>query len=342
MTTPIDVDIDEVLGTGPLANTTFADAIELPVRADIEASRPTILGSIGYLIAYKFQPAVDTAYDELLPAEECLGQEDGSWDKQRLLRTPIPDERWLADLHFAIRRKWRERVPILSVTHPTKREERFPLWISTYWSQISRIREHQKIWRKGIQWILQIDIDRPEKKTILERLDAVSWSESLWMLRNPDSQSSIAIIGHLLSPTSWVTELQLDSMAVYLNERAPQDYYLAPVDLSVHLQVVSRFTEDQVESDQTLTYYTHEVVQRNSSHILLPAVVNGNHWILFYVDRQEQRYTHGACATSPFLVCGDVQPISYRRLSQPRNVSHPSGSVHRSRKVAQPLVSRKI
>ena len=152
-------------------------------------------------------------------------------------------------------------------------------------------------WIAAEEWLLK-RVQNSEIRQARNLLEKVPWGLRLWSLTGRDRESRIGHLAELLS-NGWLGERHINTISSYLNTRAQQESVsnptslVADLDLQFYLSHNSGATAETIRAHAGLKMYAQRVSDHKYSRLFIPANVGGNHWIVFSMDFEEQKFEYG-------------------------------------------------
>jgi hypothetical protein len=244
-------------------------------------------------------PNLLTDSDNLLPAESCVTNIDVCYTRDQLLRSPVPLRLWLGAIEIHLNQLLPLDPHPISLRHPTVPGLYLPLWAVTVWGVLLQALEQQAIWVRAQEWLEARGAQDTYSHIAKELMGQVAW-RTIQRLK-PTSQ--IGLLTELLSPI-WLRERHLDLFALYLRSH-PMAHagrqWFGGADLAILVRALppaSTIPNATLTAD--LMHYQEWVTSGSYNYLLFPALVNGNHWVVFSVDIKGKTFCFGMCPT--FLV----------------------------------------
>ena len=293
---PIEIDADPPTGIDALLQAALGNETQIPKV--ILGLVPSVSISISSLLKKTLPTLLRSSAVNLQPVESCITNFEARWTVEELLEAPIPSRAWLNDLEIALKRKWIIRSGITSVQHPTISNLYLPLWAGSFWYSLVGAVEQKEEWRRAEYWVSG-QVQDAKVYEARELMGRVPWGMRIWALAGADSSSPVGVLARLLS-TQWLSERHLDTLASYLNFRASKDkggagkYWVGDVYLSTYVKRVYRAAKRNISNNWDLNRYRDTITTNGYKHLLFPANLNNNHWIIFGVDLIKHEFCYGA------------------------------------------------
>ena len=82
----------------------------------------------------------------ILPvAESCFASKPPNWTRDQLMSFRVPSQDWLKALDVSMTDGWAKGAN--SVRHPGNGKIHFPLWVGTFWMELTEAIKEQQKWR---------------------------------------------------------------------------------------------------------------------------------------------------------------------------------------------------
>ena len=233
---------------------------------------------------------------KVLPlARSCIVDDGVQWNKDELLTAPIPPHKWLGDLEHELKGQLSAGRYPTAVQHPTIPTLRLPLWIANLWFTIRVTAAQKRVWTEAMAWLASGEVQGEEVDRASELIKDLTWGTTVWPL--PEPITHIGLLAELLS-TRWLRERHLDLWGLYLTHRAGEDantYYIGGVHIAEFLKGLPKAKkEGKVWAESGSVFDTlARVIREGYTTILLPAHINGNHWVLFRIDLEKKTFAYG-------------------------------------------------
>ena len=228
-------------------------------------------------------------------AGTCITDGGVKWSERQLLTALIPPRDWLSDLGIELKARLRLGGLPPSVQHPTISSLCFPIWIATLWPLMLDIEGQKRVWTEAMAWLASEAAQGADTSRATELISDLAWGTTVWPLVK--SGTLVGLITELLS-TRWIRERHLDLWGLCLANHAGDDAvecYVGGVYLAQQMKELPNAKAQgkpwaqQGELFDTLAMIIKEGYQR----VLLPANVNGNHWVLFRIDFAKKSFSYG-------------------------------------------------
>lgn len=287
----VDADIDAI----------YDEATKL--SDDIAALIPPLTASILDLISCEELPDRCHVSGAFPSPESCLVDDRIDWSPRHLLNAPIPPSVWIGHLELGIKQRIEDGAIPTAIRHPITHGLVLPLWGVAFWSRMSYALDQYDLWYLASEtledWSAE-GIDVGEAKSLM---GTVPWGAIVELI---NESSPIGFLAELLHPGAWLRERHLDLFSIYLTYRA-KGHAMNPWIGGVYAaQLLS--SERGADADG-LAVYGAEIKERKHMHILIPAHVNGNHWILLAADIKKAKVLWGksssASCSNTHLLNGD-------------------------------------
>ena len=126
-----------------------------------------------------------------------------------------------------------------------------------------------------------------------ELMARIPWGTQLPMLK--ESSTLIGLLADLLS-IDWLRERHLDLFGIYLTHcasvEAARQWLIGGVYITEMLKHI--VPDEPLCEDRSLAKFTRQVVEGQYRWVLLPANINGNHWILVQINIDQGSFGFGA------------------------------------------------
>ena len=270
--------------------TMYDNATLIPDAVSAQIPSPT--DSVASLLNRTTFPPMSSGSVEPLPATLCVLDETVPWTIDGILETPVPPQEWTSDLELEIKARMHTGARPNSVQHPTIPGLRLPLWIVEFWKSVSSARSEKQEWDRAATWLMG-QAARGEEVSEAEKLfRRIPWGAKLWMLSEADTL--IGLLAELLS-TGWLRERHLDLFSIYLTDRAGEgecEWLAGGVYVTELLKRIN--PAEPLLGHGTLAGFAKEVIEGKYKKVLLPANINGNHWIIFFINLDKRTLAYGA------------------------------------------------
>ena len=274
---PIVVDMDN--------DAMYNEATKLP--DEIAALIPPLTASILDLLSINDLPDRCNGSSKFPQPESCLVHDRIDWTPQRLLNAAIPPATWIRHLQQEVKQRIAAGATPTAVRHPVVHGLVLPLWGVAFWFGMSYALEQYNVWYSASEtledWSAE-GIDDSEAKALMGQ---VTWGA---IVRCLNEYSPIGFLAELLHPTAWLRERHLDLFASYLAHRAEgratKDVWIKGV-YPAHLLI------SKGGNAPGLKGYATEITEGSYNHILIPAHVNGNHWVVLSADIKKAKVRWG-------------------------------------------------
>ena len=284
----IPLDIEDVPGTGRLAGITWKQATEIP--AAVRERMPSSAMAIPLLIGYAL-PAVHTSATILPSAISCIRDSAPKWNVDALLEAAIPTVSWRTELDDSLRLLWEGGETVESISHPTNKTLVLPIWVVSFWDGMVRVMDEQTRWRKALRWVVAQE-DSPQRAAALDLIGRTPWGLTMESIPTVDSDRLVGAVADLLS-LEWISGTHMQVIPAWLNALGSKEWFAGSLLLSDLLWKVPAIPDDEVRENPYLRGILETVASRGASNILMPAHVNGNHWIVVHVDLGKRTFAFG-------------------------------------------------
>lgn len=280
-----------------LEHSVVADSLEeINVPDHISSHLPAATVSVYALVASNLPSGLSDTSDIRRPLW-CFTRQDPCWVIDELFETPLPPRAWLDTLRENLSQM--RRYGMRSIMPPSSLDQNllFPLWVVSFWSTAVEVAEQRDMWIAIEDWVLRA-IQEPSIREFRTLLENVHWDLRLWSLQGPDKETRIGHLAGLLSD-QWLDERHIGTISSYLNDRVQREPVLRPkswvagLDLQFYLLGNARATERTILDNDGLRTYTQKIYTHQYSPVFVPVHVGGDHWILFFVDFENQKFGYG-------------------------------------------------
>jgi len=213
-----------------------------------------------------------------------------------LLTRPIPPKAWLQALEAALGQAWFDGKR--SIIDPRFKQSRLPLWVLSYWKEMSEVLEQRARWKKAEEWLRRWG----ESGDLLEEADRVRE-----MLASLDWGSAVSALGatcpkhnltHLLSD-DWIDDEIMNMTMHDLAARVHLDPDLSKTTIVANLALQNDIhkafeSKDYSKKNVGLLYrYTELFKSGKRKHLYFPTHVDGNHWVPMLIDFEVKTIRYG-------------------------------------------------
>jgi hypothetical protein len=288
---PINVDMDDILGTGVYDNITYREASRLP--PNVQAIIPDYSKAVPLLLTHPFPTMLGPKASGLTNAKTCFGHSAQAGTIDDLALAAIPPVRWIDDLGTELRRRWEAHEEVGYIQHPLVPDMILPVWIGRYWEEMRRAIIEVGRWEKAVNWLLERQ-DSPQRDEVLDLITRMPWGLEVWRTQIFDPDRFVGCIADILS-WDWVRETHMEVYAAVINSQRPQGWWVSDPFLAQAIMDLPR-SEEPIEANQTLLTVQQAVAQLHIRHIIFPVHLE-NHWIVVHVDLTRKTYEYGMFPT---------------------------------------------
>lgn len=259
---------------------------------------PPSEGSASTLAASNPSDIIDA--EPLPPAADFLTRLGVSYTDDAFVHSPVPPWNWLLDLGSALKERKDSGDPVISIQHPTVYDLRVPPWAIHFWDEYLIGIRQRNLWVTARESVERSQRERGvDGRRARLLMDRIPWQMGLWC--EYDGLTLMGILAEILTPTSWIRERHIDAFVTYLNFHGKGRRWLI---LKVHFSTIIRklggparistsHRRDKSKSRSPLDLWMEEVTSGDYDHLVFPANINNNHWIVFEVDFKEGWFRHG-------------------------------------------------
>lgn len=179
--------------------------------------------------------------------------------------------------------------------------ERFPLWILTFWKELSETVTTQSSWKKACQWLDSKENTKTDLPTIdavhaaREILASLGWNVHLTYLQRTVTSAHLAT----LLGTMWLNDDHIDMMMEELSKEVASDPVLAKKVIIAKLffaQKVLNSSGKYTRKDAPLLCrYEKHIKDNDTEELYFPMHVNTNHWIAGCIHFKSRTISFGKC-----------------------------------------------
>ena len=148
------------------------------------------------------------------------------------------------------------------------------------------------MWEAAATWLSSEAAHGEDVSGAEELIRHVPWGTKLWMLT--ESDMLIGLLAELLS-AKWLQERHLDLFSIYLTGcvgEGANEWFVGGIYVT---EMLKHFNPKEPLPEITaLAELNRHLVQGKYQKVLLPANINGNHWILILVNLNKQTIVYGA------------------------------------------------
>ena len=268
----------------------YVDQVESIIRLILPPSE----GSASILVTCS-PPAIIDPNAPLLSVFDCLTSTETRWTDGALIHSPVPPLTWLHDLETALDGC---ESPVVSIRHPTVPDLYAPPWALYFWFEYLVGIQEQNLWKTAKDSLERLHTQGVDGSSALRLMDRVPWQMALWC--EDDDTSLVGIISELLIPTAWLRERHLNAYATYLNFCGREDgWWIGRVGFSNELKKLAKPSRMSPGQKGLLHRCREDITSGQYDHIVFPANINDNHWIVFEVDVKQRWFRYGM----PLLRC---------------------------------------
>jgi hypothetical protein len=286
----------------PPSQKTYDEATCLPDSIAAILPSPTMPVS-DLLTLGTLPPLHDASADTLLPVEDCVLEVEACWTEEQVLGSPVPPGGWLHDVELEISRRLRSGMSVTSLRHPTVLTLYLPPWAINAWVTLRDAVNEREKWVKAVGWLrAQVAADGMDVGGVMGLLERLPWTTKLWIL--PEAASSpVGLLTELLS-TQWLRERHIDAFTACLRSHVTVcggEWWIGWVHDSIEVRSIKvKGTPKRSAGGPSdlIKRYRSILCKGGYKHLLLPMNVNGNHWILFYIDVGRREYMYGGSSPS--------------------------------------------
>ena len=176
----------------------------------LQNSFPNQKGTIIELIAFVLPHTTNNLTIDIHISQEQPGASNE--DVDMLLSTPVPSAAMVKDLLDCIQSVSPQRARSVAIPDRLARIKYFPLWVVTYWKEISSVADQRTSWLEANQNLQRLRTTGAEMEELVDRvyevLGRMPWFGSvLGFIDNCD-----IVYLHWLTSTSWLTTAHQDLM----------------------------------------------------------------------------------------------------------------------------------
>jgi len=263
----------------------------IQVPSNVEAILPSPATTIQSLLSFEGLPACPSLLANELPSPaSCITDKEAQWTCDELLESPVLPRTWLGDL-------WLEqklsKSRTISLQHPTNHTLYLPPWGITMWYSILHTVEQRGQWVDAIDWLSSQQSDSLDSTKVMALVGKVPWGMTIWAIN--ESTSPIGILAELLSH-KWLREWHLGTFASYLASRIKEHvgkWWIGGADFPTFISGLPETPRRTAGGSMGLEGFQDIFAAGGYEHLLFPANVNKNHWIVFCVDIKRREFCFG-------------------------------------------------
>ncbi len=256
----------------------FLPSEDLSITALLQLELP----SQPLVLAYE---KAQTAFTHLPPTE--------SLNAVSMKSRPIPPSDYIKTLWSAFGQAWFDGAQ--SVVDFRYKQSRLPLYVITYWDEMSRALQHAKSWKRArgwaMSWLSKLDDGEMLREAVGGVLDSLAWGLGLRAL---GASSTVDSLAKLLSD-DWLDDCVIDMLVTDLNLRAPPDSRTEVATLAFVFHVIASYGPKARKDPLAglLQRYAERARTGELRRLFFPAHLNNNHWVAFLVDFEDESISYG-------------------------------------------------
>ncbi|KAH7905193.1 hypothetical protein BJ138DRAFT_1130617 [Hygrophoropsis aurantiaca] len=221
----------------------------------------------------------------------------------------IPPTEWIQALNTAFGQAWFDGAKSL-VDWRYGKDSRLPLWIITYWTEMSIVHKKRRLWLKAHQWVTHMSGHHKtpcllEADNVVEKMATLGWGATL---RGVGRGLGVETLVPLLSD-DWLDDDIINLAMHHLTERMhlfptiSKSTIIAPLSFSANLVAATNNLNVNTVSFRFLQHYTAIFKNGQRTILYFPAHINNNHWIVFCIDFIQKSLRYGDslshCSSKP-------------------------------------------
>ncbi|KAJ3007533.1 hypothetical protein NUW54_g3516 [Trametes sanguinea] len=211
-----------------------------------------------------------TAFSHDLPTEDL------STESFRL--RPIPPLPYLKQLEAAFGQAWFDGAK--SVTDFRYKQSRLPLWVLTYWREMSRTLEKRQLWRQASAWLSNSVKGQEASRELAGQaeglFDRLAWGVDLRVLGAATTTETLS----MLLSDKWLDDEMIDMLVTDIANRA------------LGIPSISATTVVTTLAFQHSTLKVR-LMEGAKKRLFFPANIDNCHWIAFCIDFESETISYG-------------------------------------------------
>jgi hypothetical protein len=207
----------------------------------------------------------------------------------------IPPRTWLQQLEVAFGQAWFDGAR--SIQDERFKSSRLPLWVVSFWKGMADALEKRSAWQAAAEWVDRWGKEKEllrEADCVREMMTSLSWGVKVSALGADFPKEQFT---RLLSD-NWIDGEIIDMMMFELSTRAKLDPELskttmvATLNLSMNINRAFETGNYTKKAEPLLARYTGVFKRKERMRLHLPAHVNANHWVPYFInfDKETLRY----------------------------------------------------
>ena len=232
-----------------------------------------------------------------------ISHENPTTNPSILLTRLIPSETLIDKLHEALGQAWLDGAKSIVDPRFNNGQDRFPLWVISYWKHVSTLSAKQKRWKSAIQW-LDNEMKKPdcslqrkgELKSTLTLLDSLEWDSETKFVNQVISTIELS----RLLGTLWLSDdhmnMMMEDLTIEKKTRTlPSGVQIATLWFANQVGRVGTDpdTAAALSKNKVFQKYEEDAREERVEQLYFPLHVNENNWVAGLVDFARKRIMFG-------------------------------------------------
>ncbi|KAI0329285.1 hypothetical protein GY45DRAFT_1253214 [Cubamyces sp. BRFM 1775] len=210
---------------------------------------------------------------------------------------PIPPKPFIEKLEQSFGQAWFDGAH--SIVDSRYKQSRLPLYVLTYWREMSRVLEKGAKWRLTSRWLNQ-HVRRQEDlvNKVHALLEVLPWGADLRAYGAATTTDTLA----LLLSNAWLDDELIDMLSNHLASRIRRDPHLtskvAVATLSFQHCILASYTgKNPPGSLPAFLYQLKQRIVDGVQRLYFPVNLDNAHWVAFCIDFETRTICHGPAKT---------------------------------------------